>query len=479
MIKSSLTLAFLLIASFELAQARAFTPKAAVVEIEITKKTYDYRMPWVSRNEQTHKNGILIGQNQILTTADGFSGQYLCRITKGGESRQYTAQIKWIDFYANIAMLDVSEPIFWQDMEPVKLAKKIPQSGDLQIYRWRSGRIEERGAEIIRLYNDTNKMSFLQHLKLSASSEITGAGWAEVVFDGAQLVGLTESASKDNRFDILPAPFIASVIEHNQSADNPGLGNFDFRWMNAKNPALLKSKGLLNMPDRGVVVNEVGRRRLADNSLKIGDVILAIDGFEVDSEGKYLDPDYGRLSISGLATRAHSAKDTIPMTIWRDQSMHRIAYTLPRAQFSKSLIPSERYDAPPDYLVAGGLLFQPLNGPLMRALGKNKPILLDYYNDRPPLEERDGIVLLSMVLPDDYNRGYEDIRYIMVDQINGQVIHKLEDIKAALIQPEAGFHRIQFMPDESIHQIVLDSTEMPAVTERILQHYRIPAASSL
>ena len=39
------------------------------------------------------------------------------------------------------------------------------------------------------------------------------------------------------------------------------------------------------MPDRGVVVTEVGRRRLAHNSLKSGDVILAIDGFEVDSEG--------------------------------------------------------------------------------------------------------------------------------------------------------------------------------------------------
>ena len=321
-------------------------------------------------------------------------------------------------------------------------------------------------------------MSFLQHLKLSASSEITGAGWAEVVFDGAQLVGLTESASKDNRFNILPAPFIASVIEHNQNADNPGLGNFDFRWMNAKNPALLKSKGL-NMPDRGVVVTEVGGRRLADSNLKSGDVILAIEGYEVDSEGKYLDPDYGRLSISGLATRAHSAKDIISMTIWRDQAIQSIAYTLPRAQFSKSLIPSERYDAPPHYLVAGGLLFQPLDGPLMRALGKNKPILLDYYSDRPPLEGRDGIVLLSTVLPDDYNRGYEDIRYVMVDQINGQTIHKLEDVKAALAQPEAGFHRIQFMPDETAHQIVLDSTEMPNATERILRHYRIPAASSL
>ena len=478
MIKSYLTLTFVLIASFGLTQARAFDPEASVVEIEITKKTYDYRMPWVSRNHQIHKNGILVGQNQILTTADGFSGQYLCRITKGGESRQYIAQIKWIDFYANIAMLDLNEPAFWQDMKPVTLAEKIPQSGDLQIYRWRSGRIEERAAEIIRLYHGTNKMSFLQHLKLSASSEITGAGWAEVVFDEAQLVGLTESASKDNRINILPAPFIASVIERNQKADNPGLGTFDFRWMNTKNPALLKSKGL-NLPNRGVVVTEVGPRRLADNTLKSGDLILAIDGFEIDSEGKYLDPDYGRLSIAGLATRAHSAKDNIPMTIWRDQAEQSIAYTLPRTQFSKSLIPSEQYDAPPHYLVAGGLLFQPLNGPLMRALGENRPILLDYYSDRPPLEGREGIVLLSAVLPDDYNRGYEDIRYTMIDQINGQTIHKLEDVESALAQPEAGFHHIQFMPDEGIHQIVLDSTEMPDATKRILQHYRIPAASSL
>ena len=477
MIKPSFTIAFLLIASFELAQARPFSPKASVVEIEITKKTYDYRMPWFSQNGQTHKNGILIGQNQILTTADGFSGQYICRITKGGESRQYTAQIKWIDFYANIAMLDVSEPTFWQDMKPVKLAQKIPQFGDLQIYRWRSGRIEERAAEIIRLFNDTNKMSFLQHLKLSVSSEITGAGWAEVVFDGAQLVGLTESASKDNRLNILPAPFIVSVIEHNQKADNPGLGHFDFTWMNAKNPALLKSKGL-NMPDRGVVVTDVGGRRLGDSQLKNGDVILAIDGFEVDSEGKYLDPEYGRLSISGLATRAHSANDTIVMTIWRDQARQSIAYSLPRAQFSKSLIPSERYDAPPPYLIAGGLVFQPFDGPLMRALGKSKPILLDYYSDRPPLDGRDGIVLLSRVLPDDYNRGYENIRYVMVDQINGQTIHRLEDIKTALAKPEVGFHRLQFMPDEAIHQIILDSKEMPIATERILRHYRIPAVSS-
>lgn len=461
-----------------ISSTRAFEPEAALIEIEITKKNYDYKIPWVSRNGQIRKNGILIGDNQILTTADGFSGQYLCRITKGGESRQYTAEVLWIDYYANVAMLDVSDAEFWEGMSSVELADSIPQSGELQIYRWRSGRIEERAAEIIRLYNGTSKLSYLSHLKLSVSSEINSAGWAEVVFDGDQLVGLTESANSENRLIILPAPFIAGVIERRSRDDNPGLGAFDFEWMYAKNPALTQSKGF-NKSDIGVVVTEVGGKRLADNALEVGDLILSIDGFEIDSEGKYLDPDYGRLSLSGLATRAHAAGESIPMTVWRGGAEQQIEYSLPRAQFEKSLIPKERYDAAPQYLVAGGLLFQPVNGPLMRALGKNKPLLLDYYSEQSSVNDREGLVLLSAVLPDDYNRGYEDIRYILVDQINGQPIHSLEDIQNAFEGVDGEFHRIEFMQDEVIQQIVLDAKTMPEATQRILQHYRIPSASAL
>lgn len=461
-----------------LSYAKPFDPEGALIEIEITKKTYDYKIPWVSRNGQISKNGILVGKNQILTTADGLSGQYISRITKGGESRQYTAGVKWIDYYANVAMLDVSDPEFWEGMAPVELASSIPQSGELQIYRWSSGRIEERSAEIIRLYNGTSKLSYLSHLKLSVSSEITSAGWAEVVFDGDQLVGLTESANSNNRLSILPSPFIAGVLERKSRSDNVGLGAFDFEWMYAKNPALTQSKGF-EKSDVGVVVTEVGGKRLSENALEVGDVILSIDSFEIDSEGKYLDPEYGRLSFPGLATRAHAADEVIPMTIWRDGAEYKIEYTLPRAQFEKSLIPQQRNDAPPQYLIAGGLLFQPVNGPLIRSFGSNKPLLLDYYSSQSSVNERDGLVLLSAVLPDDYNRGYEDMRYLLVNQINGQTIHGLEDIQNALTKVEGEFHRIEFMLDEVMQQIVLDAAEMPAATQRILQHYRIPAVSSL
>lgn len=452
-------------------------PETSLVEIEVTKKDYDYRTPWITRNQQVRKNGILVGENQILTTADALSGQYLLRIKKGGESRQYTAELRWIDYYANVAILDVPEADFREGMQPVELAKTVPQIGEVLIYRWLGGRIEERAAEIIRLFSGTSKTSYINHLVLTVSSTIKSAGWSEAVFYEDKLVGLTVSASKDT-LTILPAQFIAKVIERHARDGAPGLGYFDFKSMRAKNPALLASKGL-DLRDVGVVVTEVGGKGLSMEDLEVGDVILEIDGFEIDSEGQYIDPDYGRLSMSNLANRAHAAGEAIQFKIWRDKKEQLIDYKLPRADFDKDLIPEERYDAPPQYLIEGGLLFQPLNGPLLRALGQNKPPLLDYYSQQTGMDSREGLVVLSGVMPDDYNLGYEDFRYFLVDQVNGLEINNLADIVAALKNSEDGFHRIQFMPEERVQHMVLNAKDMESATARILQNYRIPMASQL
>ena len=106
-----------------LSQIRSFDAEKSLVEIEVTRTTYNYNIPWITGNTQTRKNGIVIAQNRILTTADGLSGQYLCRVRKGGQSRHYTAEILWIDYHTNIALLRVNEDAFWNGMRPVKLAK--------------------------------------------------------------------------------------------------------------------------------------------------------------------------------------------------------------------------------------------------------------------------------------------------------------------------------------------------------------------
>ncbi len=458
-------------------RGKAFDVEASLVEIEVTRKTYNYKVPWIVGNAQTRKNGIVIDGSRILTTADGLSGQYLCRVRKGGQSRHYEARILWIDYFTNIALLEVGESEFWNGMRPVKLAAELPLTGDLTIYRWRSGRIESRAAEIIRLYIGKSKTSYIRHLSLAVSSEISAAGWAEVVIHNNRLIGLTSSGS-DNRLTILPAPFINFVLKGHERMETPGAAFFDFEWMDGKNPALPSSKGF-DQPGLGVVITEIGKRGLSKNTLQPGDILYEIDGFPIDNDGKYIDPDYGRLSINGLATRSRFAGESIPMMVWRNGAAAGIDYRLPRADFDKSVIPEQRYDSAPEYLVAGGLVFQPLTGPLLRSLGQNKPLLLDYYEEKPPVGQRGGLVLLSMVLPDDYNRGYESARLLLIEEINGQAIESLQDVEEALKEPDNGYHRIRFMPDEALNHMVLDASELPAATVRILQRYRIPHQSHM
>lgn len=456
----------------------SFSPQQSIVEIEITKKVYNYLQPWTASSQTGIKNGLVIEEHKILTTADGLTQSSICRIRKGGESRQYSAEVLSIDYQANIALLGINDESFWVSVRPTEFAQTLPESGTLQIYRWRSGRIEERTAEIVRLYVGTGKLSDLSHLTLLASSEINSAGWAEVAIKGNKLIGLTTSGSKNKQLTILPASVITQALERGPCGQGSGHGFFDFYWMPANNPHLLTSKGFDPKKEQGVVVTKASVINKDTGPLRHGDLILKIDGFPIEKVGKYMDPDYGRLSMEGLSTRRHAAGESIPMQIWRDGKTIEIEYKLPKSDFNSGLIPNHRYSRKPEYLIAGGLVFQPFDGSLLRALGESTSGILDYYAEKKHAEDRDALVILSMVLPDDYNLGYENLRLLIIDSINGKIISSLSDVEQALANPSNGYHKIEFMYDFYMKHVVLEVETLTEATARILENYRIPKATS-
>jgi hypothetical protein len=83
------------------------------------------------------------------------------------------------------------------------------------------------------------------------------------------------------------------------------------------------------------------------------------------------------------------------------------------------------------------------------------------------------------VLPDPYVLGYQDARLLVVDTINGQKISRLADVRAALQKPQEGFHTVEFLRGDNLRRIVLDAGMMEEATKRILERYRIPAASNV
>lgn len=451
----------------------------SLVFLEVTRKGYDVFQPWSPRARAVQKNGLVIGPREILTTAEELSDRTLIRVQKGGRGKWWNAEVTWIDYHANLAVLTASDATLWAGLKPAAFVTGKPPKDGLQIVRWRNGNLEVRKAEFNQFIVEDARLSFIQHLQLECSTEMQGVGWAEPLVAGGKIAGIASGQSGNNaRF--LPASFIEPILTARKAGKYPGLGYFPFTWTPVENPSTFKFLKLPGEP-RGALVIDVPAVPKLEQNLKPRDLILSVDGFDVDNQGYYKDPDYGQLIVENLGSRRKFAGDVVKMRVWRDGAQLTLDYKLPKLDYSVKLLAEQTFDQAPEYLIAGGLVFQPLNIPLLRGFGddwkRRAPFRLVHFAGELPSAERSALVALTSVLPDPYVLGYQDARLLVVDTVNGRKISRVADVQEAMRQPQDGFHVIEFLRGDNLRRIVLDAKEMEAATKRILERYRIPAAS--
>src|ERR1051325_1701909 len=119
----------------------------SIVTIEVARKQYDYYQPWSKRIRRFQKIGTVIGDHQILTTADQLFDRTLIRLQKGGRGRWWIGEVTWLDYHANLALVTVSDEKFWSELKPVNFGSAAKSQGAYQIVRWREGKLESRRAE--------------------------------------------------------------------------------------------------------------------------------------------------------------------------------------------------------------------------------------------------------------------------------------------------------------------------------------------
>jgi len=449
--------------------------EASVVGLDITRRQYDYFQPWSKRGQTVAKAGIVIGSREILTTADSLDDRTLVRVQKQGRGSWANAEVKWIDYPANLALVTSADEKVWEGLKPIVLADKTAKDANIQIVRWRAGNLETRRAEFNRFTVNNGNMSDAAHVIMELNSEIDGVGWAEPVVSESKVIGLVFSQS-GNVLHVLPSPFIRSILEAQKKGNYRGLGYFDFTWQPVENPETLD---YLKLPGerRGVAVIDVPEKPGVTPALKRRDIILQVDGFDVDTQGDYRDPAYGHLMLENLSTRNKWAGDEVRLKIWRDGAAQEVSYRLPKAEDAARLVPEAPFDAEPEYLVVGGFVFQPLSKNYLRGWGQDwerrAPFRLAFFRNEEPKPERPAIVILSQVLPDIYNLGYQESRNLVVERVNGQKVSYLTDLQRALSTPVEGFHVLEFLKGDSVQRIVLDATAQPEATQRVLQRYGI------
>ena len=440
-------------------KAEAIIRTNALVKVNATSQGYNPHIPWQKESPGARRGlGVVLAGNRILVTGQMVADATYIELELPESGQKLPAKVVAVDYEANVALLASAAPAKEQDffatLKPMQLDTTARIGDSLAI--WQTGRVGDlivtpmRISKVMTQSYVVDNASFLVY-------EATGIVRSEAnsftlpVVKGGRLAGLLlRYDSKNQVATLLPAPIIEHFLK--DTADGkydgfPSLGVELQQTLDEQFRDYLGMKGGM----KGAFVSGVSKGATADNiGVKEGDIILSINGHEVDSRGDYQDSRFGALSISHIVRGRAFVGDKIEMKVLRDGAEVVLSGTLLRKQVSDYLVTPYIFDRGPNYVMMGGLLFQELSKPYLQAFGaeqQNGAILrLSRIAEHPDDYEKAGrkkLVFLSAVLPTPSVQGYERLGGQVVNQVNGKKINDLNDLAEAFKQPKDGIHTIE------------------------------------
>ena len=451
----------------------------SVLEVLVTYQTFDERLPWrLSPPQNRSGYGLVVGPDRILTTEDLVRQTTLVEVRRPGRASKFTALVNTADPQLNAALLTVQDKGLLPYLEPVVLATNLERGAETRIVQYEeSGATQEGTGRIVELSVEALPAAPSAVLTCRVLSDLRVMNTGAPVFIGSHLAGLMMryDAQRQSGF-VLPAPILASFLHAASLPLYHAPPYAGFTWSALVDPVLRRYLGVPEIGD-GIQIVQTVPTSSAAGSLLPNDVILRWDGFAVDNQGFYLDPDYGRLRLShAIAGRRH-AGETISVELVRSGQPRTVSITLTSYNEADALIPENTAGTPPDYLVECGFVLRELTGSYLRngerGLVNANPRLAHIYLTRATQPERPGdrIVILSSVLPDPVNIGYQEFRDDVVTAVNGEPVRNLRDV-ARCVDRDGGITRLR------LHGIGVDLALDPALraeaNARISHAYRIP-----
>lgn len=206
----------------------------------------------------------------------------------------------------------------------------------------------------------------------------------------------------------------------------------------------------------GVVINSIHHLSPCYNILQRNDVLLAIDGNPIASDGTIHFRNNERIGFDYLISLKY-IHDTVRITYLRriddshdnsntnliEKYKTKYKYVIKEIDITlrsiPSLVRSHGYDDIASYYVLLGIVFTPLTMAFLKVFGTN------WYNNAPRslvtlasnspsniLFPNHEIVLITQILPDDTTIGYTNIQDVQVCCINGIYIKNIKHLKYLL-----------------------------------------------
>lgn len=450
----------------------------AVVQVFNQSREINFQYPWQNGNiNSSFGTGVIIAGNRILTNAHVIDNSLQLQVRKVGSDRKYRAEVAFVSDERDLAMLIVSDAEFFKDTEKLELGALPLLSDEVTTYGFPVGGSQlaiTRGI-VSRIDYDYYAHSGYPNLVCQIDAAINpGASGGPAIVNG-RLAGLNFQGlgRADNVGYIIPVPVIESFLKDIEDGKVDGVPEIAFVTQPTENPQLRQRYGL-DEKNNGVLVTNLSGYEKENGLIQVGDIVVAMDGQLIGNDGTVRIVTADRIDSNFLIARRQLG-ESLPLTIIRGGKKIDFNYPLTYTLKDSRIVPGHQSNLKLDYEVIGGLVVVEVNEDMMRAW-KYVPPSIDlqrYEYQRTGSAEIDRILMVTSVLPDEINIGYEQTRFGVIKTVNGAAVSNLKQLREALGKPEGDYVLLGFAPHDM--QVSFSRKALAERTPLIAERYGINA----
>jgi S1-C subfamily serine protease len=435
----------------------ASPPKqVALVRVNVTGQGYDYFRPWQKKAPFSKRAlGAVLPNGRVLVTADLVTNQNYVELERAESGEKTAANVRVIDYEANLALLEPAEKSFLDGITPLEITSDTVVGDKLSAWQ-----LEPTGALLATegLVTTIQMMpypvdvgEFLTY-RVNIPMQYRENSYTVPLVKNNKLAGLLlRYDSRSQLLDAIPAPVITHFLKEAEGQNYRGFPSAGFSFFPTRDPALRDFAG--EKDKRGVYITNV-------------------------------EPLYGKIEFTNLLTAHAYAGDVVPFHIEREGKPMQLNLTLEHRDPKDYVSAPYSLDQAPKYYVLGGLIFQELSRQYLKEWGPNwqreapqRLVYMDHFQSELFPDRNRRVVILSQVLPANSTIGYDDLAYLTVTRVNGKEIKSLDDLAEAVKQPVEGFIKIETQEDPK--QIELDASQVAAEAPALQENYGISSLQRL
>ncbi|MDQ3545157.1 MAG: serine protease [Verrucomicrobiota bacterium] len=471
------------------AQEAVQAKEVSLVRVNVTGQPYDYFRPWQKKAPFSKRAlGAVLPNDRVLVTADLVANQNYVELERAESGEKITATVVVIDYEANLALIEPTDKKFLKGLQPLELALDTVVGDRLSAWQ-----LEATGALVVTegivttigiTRYPADVADFLTY-RLSIPMQYRDNSYTVPLVKKNKLAALLlRYDPRSQVLDAIPAPIIAHFLKDAAGEKYQGFPSLGISFFPTRDPQLRAYAGETTKTGGVYITSVEPGLPAAKAGLQPGDIVTAVEDHDIDQNGNYVDPLYGKLGFSNLLTAKAYVGDSVALHVMRSGKALTLKVKLEHRAEEDYVVPPYNIDDPPSYYVLGGLIFQELTRQYLKEWGNNWEkeapqdfVYLDKYQSELYPEGKRRVVILSQVLPANSTIGYDDFSYLVVKKVNDKEIHSLADLAEAVKTPLNGFNVIQTVDDPK--QLALDAAQVAAEADAVQKNYGLPALQRL